>query len=77
MTVRGRLRGVLVCASTDASELAPDEIRLLTTLADRAASNRDDVLAQELQREVNDLRAENERLQHHRAAQTPLTQGST
>lgn len=77
MLVRGRLRGLLICASRDATELAPDEVRLLTTLADRAASNRDDVLAQALQREVSSLRDENERLLRLVAAEGRLSHGST
>ena len=69
MLVRGRLRGVLFCSDDQGAELAPDEIHVLALIANRAATNRDDLLAEAMRvenerllRENLDVRLENERL---------------
>jgi hypothetical protein len=58
LAVRGRLRGALVCdlpAGDD--EFAPDEREALASLAHHACVVREDLLACELRRELDDLRA--------------------
>lgn len=74
MLVRGRLRGVLFCSDDRGAELAPDEIHVLALIASRAATNRDDLLAETMRienerllRENLDVRLENERLRLSRA----------
>ena len=62
MLVRGRLRGILFARALDGSDLAPDEIALLSAIGDRAAGNRDDLLADALRGENQTLRDELTRL---------------
>jgi hypothetical protein len=57
LSVRGRLRGALVCAlPAQDAEFAPDEAAALAGLAARTCVVRDDLLAEQLQRERDELR---------------------
>jgi hypothetical protein len=59
MLIRGRLRGVLICAPPDDDgTFAPDEGRALLELATKMASARDDLLAESLRDELRAFRAQ-------------------
>jgi len=58
LTVRGRLRGALVCDLPSADEdFAPDERQALADLAARACVVREDLLAEQLRAELGETRA--------------------
>jgi hypothetical protein len=58
LTVRGRLRGALVCDLPSADEdFAPDERQALADLAARACVVREDLLAEQLRAELVETRA--------------------
>lgn len=56
MLVRGQVRGILFCSDAGGSDFAPDEMQLLELLANRLATDRDDLLAATLREEAADLR---------------------
>jgi hypothetical protein len=57
LAVRGRLRGALVCGlPSEDEEFAPDEQTALSGLAARVCVVRDDLLAEQMQRERDELR---------------------
>jgi hypothetical protein len=58
MTVRGQLRGILFCRPPDDGEFAPDEVLALQQIANRIATDRDDLLAASLRGELNAVRLE-------------------
>jgi len=56
MLVRGQVRGILFCRPPDDGEFAPDETFNLEQLANRMATDRDDLLAASLRQELTALR---------------------
>lgn len=58
MLVRGRLRGIVFCRAPNDDAFAPDETHALEQLANRMASDREDLLAATLRAELDDLRVQ-------------------
>ena len=58
MLVRGRLRGIVFCRAPNDGAFAPDETHALERLANRMASDREDLLAESLRAELDDLRVQ-------------------
>ena len=58
MLVRKQVRGMLFCRPPDDGEFAPDEVFALEQLANRMATDRDDLLAASLRAELEVLRSQ-------------------
>jgi hypothetical protein len=58
MIVRGQVRGILFCRPPSDGAFAPDDMQALQQLANRMATDRDDLLAGSLRQELDLLRFE-------------------